>query len=245
MEIPRISILTPTYDRKKFLPLMICNIENFDYPKELITWEILDSFSFKGKRAEKLFKSENEIKALEKQLNIKIKYKYVEKTMSIGQKRNYLSKHSTEKIMINMDSDDIYLPTYLIYSTHLLKTNNANLTGSNSMLFYDGSKFYAIQCEAKRQIHEATMCYTKKHWKSSNGYSNSSQGEGAGMIDNFNENKIINGEIIHMMICVVHNNNTIDKNKFLTDKMIFEINKDEIPPPQIEMVKNLLSKSNK
>ena len=244
MEIPKISILTPTYDRTKFLPLMICNIENFDYPKELITWEILDSFSFKGKRAQKLFKSENEIKALEKQLNIKIKYKYVEKTMSIGKKRNYLSKHSTEKIMINMDSDDIYLPTYLIYSTHLLKTNNANLTGSNSMLFYDGSKFYAIQCKAKRQIHEATMCYTKKHWKSSNGYSNSSQGEGAGMIDNFNENKIINGEIHHMMVCVVHNNNTIDKNKFLTDKMIIEVNDKELPP-QLDIVKNLLSKSNK
>ena len=42
MEFPKISILTPTYNRRKFLPLMIHNIISFDYDKKLIEWVIYD-----------------------------------------------------------------------------------------------------------------------------------------------------------------------------------------------------------
>ena len=40
---PKITILTPIYNRNKWLPLMIANIATFDYVKKDMTWFILDS----------------------------------------------------------------------------------------------------------------------------------------------------------------------------------------------------------
>ena len=41
-----ISILTPVYDRKRFLDLMIMNILCQDYPKEKIEWCICYKYIF-------------------------------------------------------------------------------------------------------------------------------------------------------------------------------------------------------
>ena len=43
MDLPSVSILTPIYDRNKFLPLMIMNMEMINYPKDNLEWVILDS----------------------------------------------------------------------------------------------------------------------------------------------------------------------------------------------------------
>ena len=37
-ELPNISIITPCYERQHFLPLMLCNLIHFDYPKDKIEW---------------------------------------------------------------------------------------------------------------------------------------------------------------------------------------------------------------
>ncbi len=42
MELPNVSILTPTWNRRKFLPLMIYNIQNFEYDKNKLEWVIYD-----------------------------------------------------------------------------------------------------------------------------------------------------------------------------------------------------------
>ena len=86
---------------------------------------------------------------------------------------------------------------------------------SNDILFIHiiTIKLSAIKCPSKRQIHEATMCYTKKHWKSMGGYSKSGTGEGAGLVD-FNENRCVVSECYECMICICHKNNTCKKEQF-------------------------------
>ena len=37
-ELPNLSLITPCYRRRHFLPLMIVNLTQFDYPKEKLTW---------------------------------------------------------------------------------------------------------------------------------------------------------------------------------------------------------------
>ena len=39
---PNVSILTPTWNRTNFLPLMINNITTFNYPKDKLEWVIVD-----------------------------------------------------------------------------------------------------------------------------------------------------------------------------------------------------------
>ena len=217
-----ITILTPTYNRKKFLPLMICNVEEFEeYDKSLINWLILDSYSTKGEEAEPLL-NPSQLKELQKRLHpIKVEYHYLKKAMTIGEKRNWLSKNAKTKYLINMDSDDVYVPEYLHYSVNLLKKHKRECCGSPQMIFMypkDEYKTTFISCPALRQIHEATMCYTKKHFKRMGGYQTHGFGEGAKMIDGCKEDIFVCSQVASCMLCICHDDNSVNKDKWNDDK---------------------------
>ena len=215
-EFPKISVLTPLYNRNKWLPMMLCNLVNFDYPKENLEWFILDSKD--GDEDVKLIPNDIMKENIEKMIHpIKLKYEYINRKMTIAEKRSYLSKHMTHNYFANMDSDDIYMDSYLKYGIHMLKTNNVGLCGSPQMIFVYPHLDYritAIQCEAKRQMHEATMIGTKKYVRSMNYYTrNDEKGEGASLVDG-NEMNVVKTECALCMICVCHNTNTCNKDSF-------------------------------
>ncbi len=243
MDFPEVSILTPVYDRKKFLPLMISNMINIRYPKNKLEWVILDSWSKDGKASEPLFKSEEEIKHYSRVISINIKYVYKPEGLSIGKKRNMLVKEAKYKYCINMDSDDIYLPHYIFYSVTELIKNKKQCCGSPQMLFLypnDNYKVTGISCPALRQIHEGSMCHTKKHHKRMGGYATNSQGEGAKMVDGCNEKFFLKTDITKCMICVCHDTNTVGKEGFNRDDITLnDVKMDELP--QMKVVKEIFS----
>jgi len=239
--LPEVSILTPVYDRKRFLPLMICNMININYPKNKLEWVILDSWSKDGKVSEPLFSSQEEISSVSRKIGIELRYIYRPEALSIGKKRNMLVKEAKYKYCINMDSDDIYLPDYIRYSVNELIRNKKECCGSPQMLFLfpnDNYKMTGISCPALRQIHEGTLCHTKKHWKRMGGYATNSQGEGAKMVDGCNENLFIKTDIQKIMLCVCHENNTINKDHFNREDIKLEdVNLDGLP--QIKVLKQI------
>tara|TARA_R110000751_G_scaffold216113_1_gene319457 strand:+ start:1311 stop:2216 length:906 start_codon:yes stop_codon:yes gene_type:complete len=215
-EFPKISILTPLYNRNKFLPLMISNITTFDYPKDKLEWFILDSKD--GDSDVKLIPDQETHEEIRRQIHpIKLRYEYVNRKMTIAEKRTYLSKKMTHNYFANMDSDDIYMECFLKYSLDLIKRNKAGMCGSPEMIFVWPHLDYrvtAIKCEAKRQAHEATFFGTKKYVRSMNYYTrNDEKGEGASLID-FNEHNFVMSECALQMICVCHNTNTCNKDAF-------------------------------
>ena len=120
-----------------------------------------------------------------------------------------------------MDDDDIYFPTYIKHSVETLKLSKSGLVGSNNMLFiypHHNYKMSKIACGAKRQIHEATMCFTKKYFKGMPGFAKSSLGEGAKMIDH-NENNTAYTDIKRSMICFCHDGNSFNKEQFYKYKI--------------------------
>ena len=215
-ELPKISILTPLYNRNKFLPLMLMNIKTFDYPKEKLEWFILDSKD--GDSDVKLIPDQETYETIRRQIHpIKLKYEYIDRKMTIAEKRTYLTKKMTHPYFANMDSDDIYMECFLKYSLDLIRKNKAGMCGSPEMIFVWPHLDYrvtAIKCEAKRQAHEATFFGTKKYVRSMNYYTkNDEKGEGASLID-FNENNFVSSECALQMICVCHNTNTCNKDSF-------------------------------
>ena len=240
--LPTVSILTPIYDRKKFLPLMLLNVKLFQYPRDKLEWVICDSLSKDGKKGEKLFANDSEVKECEKITGVKIKYIYKNEAFSIGKKRNFLGKQASNTYLANMDSDDIYFPSYLLYSIRGLLDNKKQCCGSPEMLFVYPHKEYkvtAIRCEAMRQIHEATMVMTKKHFKRMGGYESNSQGEGAKIVDGCNSSFFIKTECDKCMMCVCHDGNTIDKEQFYSDKRVLDqIDMNKIP--HIEIIKSFM-----
>ena len=106
---------------------------------------------------------------------------------------------------------------YLRYSLRLARDEKVQLVGSPQMIFiyphYD-YKITAIQCEAVRQAHEATMVGTKRYVKSMGGFTKrDSKGEGASIIDG-NEKNVRKSECAYCMMCVCHSTNTCSKEQF-------------------------------
>ena len=116
-----------------------------------------------------------------------------------------------------MDDDDIYQKTYIKKSIDTMIDKKVKCVGSNQMIFYFKNKsdkrLTIIRCESKRQIHEATMCFTKKYFNSMSGFKKNSQGEGVGLID-FNDKNIENINVDELMVCICHRHQTLSKDPF-------------------------------
>jgi hypothetical protein len=72
------------------------------------------------------------------------------------------------------------------------------------------------------------------------GYATNSQGEGAKMVDGCNPDFFIKTEISKCMMCICHEDNTIDKDKFNKDDILVnDIDLDRIP--QIKIVREMFN----
>ena len=124
---PHISILTPTYNRSKFLPLFLYNLKEQSYPHNKIELCVYDDGT-------EPFGSYEQIKEIIKPIKLIYHKDKIKKT--IGEKRNFLVKKlATNKLYIFMDDDDIYLNDYIKYSVDMLLHNKLGLVGSNGMIF--------------------------------------------------------------------------------------------------------------
>lgn len=214
----------PTYNRRQFIPLITYNLLNIDYDKSKLELCILDD------GAEPLFTDETLLEIKDKLRPLKINYKYDSKKKHIGVKRNLLVKQASYKTYINMDDDDVYFPTYIKHSIETLNNSKIGLVGTNHMMFIYPTHNYnmaKIECQAKRQIHEATMCYTKKYFNSMPGFGKSSLGEGASMVD-FNEKNANYTDITKCMVCFCHAGNSFNKEQFYKYKTEIRIKNVEI-----------------
>ena len=230
-----ITILIPTFNRRKFLPLLIRNIECQDYDHNKIKIIIDDD------GAEKLIQSKQELDEIKEHLHpIEITYITDRKWRSIGQKRNELVKLAKTKVVTFLDDDDLYMPTYLSHNYQILKNNKAGCVGSNAMIFAMSDRnfdLYALQCgDNKTLIHEATLMFTKKWFNSSQKFANSSQGEGVNIFQGNTKNVILT-DIRQLMICIQHADNTVDKLPFATEETKLDI---KLEGDLIEIIKNIL-----
>jgi hypothetical protein len=214
------------------------NIKTFDYDKSKLEWFILDSKD--GEEDVRLLPNDIAIKNVQDMIHpIKLRYEYIPRKMTIAEKRTYLSKRMTHNYFANMDSDDIYMESYLKYSIQLCKKNKVGLCGSPQMIFIYPHLDYritAIQCAAKRQMHEATMVGTKKYLKQMNYYSrHDEKGEGASLVDG-NEINVVKSECALCMICVCHNTNTCNKDAFED----VNVQDSKIQGPKFELLENIM-----
>tara|TARA_B110000858_G_scaffold176141_1_gene210123 strand:+ start:987 stop:1703 length:717 start_codon:yes stop_codon:yes gene_type:complete len=236
MDYPSVSVLTPTYNRGDFTELCILNLKNQLYPLDKLEWFVLDD--------SKVAYTNDKIEYIKKSIApIKFKYIYSPIKATIGAKRNKLVKLCTYKTCIMMDDDDIYQKTYIKKSIDTMINNKKNCVGSNQMIFYFKDKpdkrLTIIRCEAKRQIHEATLCFTKKYFNSMQGFKKNSQGEGIGLID-FNDKNVENIPIDDLMVCIVHKDQTLSKDPFYEyNSHVLHYEKKYVLNDHIELIEKL------
>ena len=110
--IPFVSICTPTFNRRPFIPQMIKCFNHQTYPKSHIEWIIIDDGTDK---IEDLVKDIKEVKY----------FKYDEK-LSLGKKRNISHSKTNGEIIIYFDDDDYYPPERISHAVEELFINSIN-----------------------------------------------------------------------------------------------------------------------
>ena len=120
---PLVSLCTPTFNRRPFIPMMLKCFENQTYPKNRIEWIIVDDGTDK-------------IEDLVSHIP-QIKYFKYDTKMTLGKKRNILNEKTSGSIIIFIDDDDYYPPERISHAVQTLEKNpNALCAGSSEMFLY-------------------------------------------------------------------------------------------------------------
>lgn len=189
------SIVIPTYNRKKFEKLISFNIQSQTYSHILEVIVADDGLE-------------------EQRLNLTIPYPIVYlrcPRMSIGEKRNLLANTAKGEFIAHMDTDDVYFPQYIHHSIQLMKERNKNATGTSDMLFlFKDGHSGSMRNLLLSMANEATLVYKKSFWEAGN-FSTQQTNEGISFLTGRHW-EIGHSSIQHVMICLCHEENTVDKN---------------------------------
>jgi len=192
-----VDILIPTYQRKKFEKLISHNINIQSYP--LIKNIIIADDS-----------NDN----LQLNVNYSVLNYKVER-MSIGAKRNFLLSKSTSRYVVFMDTDDFYNCNYISHSIHTLLMNGKSITGTSDMLMYYQDQTYRLSCIFLHAINEATLVIDTHNVQLKFNEQNSS--EGLEPLKN-HIGDIVQSDINKVMMCLCHQENTINKKIWLEER---------------------------
>ena len=159
INLPNISIITPTYNRKSLFPIPIRNFYLFDYPKDKMEWIILDD----GNQDLSAILPKDE----------RIKYFKINRSdkLNVSQKRNLCIQKCNHDIIVHMDDDDYYFPHSLRAKIQtLIKYPNKKCVSSGTMGYYNLIENYSLikKCYNDNQeltfLPEASMAYYKSFW---------------------------------------------------------------------------------
>jgi len=147
---PTVSICTPTFNRRPFIPIIIKCFENQTYPKDKIEWLIVDDGTDK---IEDLVKHIPQVKY----------FKYDEK-MTLGKKRNLLNEKSTGDIIVFMDDDDYYPAERVSHAVTTLTNSKALCAGSSAMFihFKHINKMYLFGPYGPNHATAATFAFKRE-----------------------------------------------------------------------------------
>jgi len=119
---PFVSVCTPTFNRRPFIPIIIKCFENQTYPRDKMEWIIVDDGSDK-------------IEDLVAHLPY-VKYFRYEEKMTLGKKRNITNEKAKGDIIVYMDDDDYYPPDRVKHAVERLRGSKALCAGSSAMFIY-------------------------------------------------------------------------------------------------------------
>jgi glycosyltransferase involved in cell wall biosynthesis len=152
---PFVSILTPTYNRRRFIPRLIRYILAQEYPHERIEWVILDDGTDPVEDLITPYMSK-----------IAIQYIRVNEKLNIGAKRNRLHAAARGEILVTMDDDDYYPPERVSHAVTSLRAHKGvALAGSsrNYLYFTDDGTIWSVGPYAPNHATFGTMAYTKAY----------------------------------------------------------------------------------
>ena len=164
LDLPKVTIITPTYKRRKVFSMAIRNFENFIYPREKLEWVIVDD----SPETDEIDETVRDLLPRDK----RIKFVHIDsgdEPMTIAMKRNIAVSNSSNPYIIHMDDDDYYPPESILARIKLLlkyKNEGIECVGSTLIGTYNIlENLSSMSSDGPISLSEASMAYTKKFWE--------------------------------------------------------------------------------
>jgi len=202
-DFPFVSVCTPTFNRRPFIPAMIKCFQHQDYPKDRIEWIIIDDGTDK---IEDLIKDISQVKY----------FKY-DKKMTLGQKRNLMHDKSSGDILVYMDDDDYYPPERISHAVNTLKENPEALCAGSSIIyiwFKHINKMWQFGPYGPNHATAGTFAFRKELLKISRYNDNASLAEEKEFLKDYTI-PFVQLDPLKSILCFSHQHNTFDKKKLL------------------------------
>lgn len=202
---PFVSVCTPTFNRRPFIPIMFECFRNQTYPKDRMEWIIVDDGT-------------DQIKDLVEAANIpQIKYFQLDKKMSLGEKRNYMHKQCKGSIIVYMDDDDYYPPERVSHAVEtLMKDQKALCAGSSEMYIYFKHINKMYQCGPYGPNHATagTFAFKSRLLEETSYENHAALAEEKAFLKNYTV-PFVQLDPMKAILVFSHNHNTFDKKKML------------------------------
>ena len=118
---PLVTVCTPTFNRRPFVPMMLKCFEHQTYPMDSIEWIIIDDGTDK-------------IEDLVTHIP-QVKYLKYDTKLTLGQKRNIGNDMARGEIILYMDDDDYYPPERISHAVEMLRQHPKALCAGSSVMF--------------------------------------------------------------------------------------------------------------
>jgi glycosyltransferase involved in cell wall biosynthesis len=201
--LPLVSLCTPTFNRRPFIPFMIKCFEHQTYPKDRIEWIIIDDGT-------------DPIEELVKHIP-QVKYFYNNEKMVLGKKRNFMHTKCSGDIIIYMDDDDYYPPERISHAVETLQNNPKFLmAGSSEMHIYFNSRNMVYQCGPYKENHAtaATFAFRKELLSQTSYDNNNAVAEESKFTKGYNI-PLIQLDSLKTILVFSHKHNSLNKEKLL------------------------------
>ena len=202
---PFVSVVTPTYNRRRFIPHLIEMYEHQEYKKDRMEWIVLDDGQ---EKVGDLFEE-----AAKRIPNIR--YIALDEKLTIGAKRNRLNQEAKGSILVAMDDDDYYPPCRVSAVVTAFKQNaTKELAGASEIYMYysDIKTIYKLGPYNPNHATNGTMAWRSSYGKTHLYDETVTHSEERSFLEDY-KHPMIQLDPFKVMLVMSHSENTFDKRR--------------------------------
>lgn len=206
---PFVSVITPTYNRRAFIPTLIKCINAQTYPKDRFEWIILDDGS---DPIEDIFAAATALPP---------NFRYIRETekQTIGAKRNRLNKEANGPIIVAFDDDDYYPAERISHVVTMFKKfPKIELAGSSEIYMYytDIKEIYKLGPYNPNHATNGTMAWRKSYALTHKYDETVTHAEEKSFLEDY-KHPMIQLDSRKVMLVLSHSENTFNKKQLRED----------------------------
>jgi glycosyltransferase involved in cell wall biosynthesis len=202
-DVPLVSLLCPTRDRRRFLPQVLKLFRRQTWPADRLELVVVDDGR---ERTADLFEGDP-----------RVRFEHLDVRVPLGTKRNRLVQLARGEILVHLDDDDWVPDDRVERAVRALQDTGADVVGRSDLVFWDlaTGNLHRIPAIGPKHACAGTMAY-RRSYAEAHPFAPEPHTEERQFLQNF-EAKVAHlpGEPWETLVCLGHGGNALPKNTSL------------------------------